>query len=117
MLEEGTAWGSYYRTLSQRKRKELWPYIKGEGEAGQGEPLFTPASLYSMVQLTLAPWVNSAVKGKVLGGRSGSKMLMIWGCGFLWQNSMFRGSGMGALSLTSNRTRRSVPVPVAMGEP
>ena len=36
-----------------------------------------PWSLYSMVQLTLAPCVSSAVKGEVLGGRSGSMMLMI----------------------------------------
>ena len=70
-----------------------------------------------MVQLTLAPCVSSAVKGDVLGGRSGSKMLMIWGCGFFWQKSILRGSGTGPLSFTSERIRRRVPVPVASGEP
>lgn len=96
---------------------------KGEGRSRAGSAAlemglhFTPGSLYSMVQLTLAPWVSSAVKGKVLGGRSGSMMLMTWGCGFLWQNCMLRGSGMGALSLMSDRTKSRVPVPVAAGEP
>ena len=55
---------------------------KGEGRSEAGSAAlemgldFTPGSLYSMVQLTLAPWVSSAVKGMVLGGRSGSMMLM-----------------------------------------
>lgn len=99
-----------------------------KGRRGQGEHesqsevsemslKFPPGSLYSKVQLTLAPCVSSAVKGDVLGGRSGSMMLITRGCGSLWQNSTLRGSGTGALSFTSVRTRRRVPVPVASGEP
>lgn len=113
-------WHPISRGGASGARREI---RKGEGRSEAGSAAlemgldFTPGSLYSMVQLTLAPWVSSAVKGNVLGGRSGSMMLMTWGCGFLWQNCMLRGSGMGALSLMSDRTKRRVPVPVAAGEP
>lgn len=72
------------------KRGDIWKlrrkFQKGGGGGGRGSKRikvleirlkFPPGSLYSMVQLTLAPCVSSAVKGDVLGGRSGSMMLMI----------------------------------------
>lgn len=80
-------------------------------------PTAIPVSPTSTAQLSSEPWVSSARKGPVLGGRSRSVMVRSWGWGLRWHTVMSRGSASGPLSFTSSRVRSSVPVPVAGGEP